>query len=188
MDSGHAACQTGAVGEVARAAERTADGLRRTLGRLAALTLVAAVFAAVVGVATFATGCWVFEGRVGWFIIGGVICSVPALAALTGWILLRVTASVAPRLLDDVRTYLASGSKGASGVLIDHDAGIALGMQARSLRAVRADLDARRRDLPALWAGVRAITMVPGLAAIAVLGTVFVGALGFLVLIGGLID
>jgi hypothetical protein len=50
------------------------------------------------------------------------------------------------------------------------------------------DLKHRRKELPALYAGVRAISSVPGLAAIALLGTLAVGALGTILLIGGLID
>jgi hypothetical protein len=41
--------------------------------------------------------------------------------------------------------------------------------------------------LPALYAGIRAIANVPGLAAIALLGTLAVGVLGTILLIGGLI-
>jgi hypothetical protein len=61
-------------------------------------------------------------------------------------------------------------------------------MQARSMRAVKTDIQVRKRDLPALWVGVRAITSVPGLAAVAVLGTVLVGGLGTVLLLGGIID
>ena len=46
----------------------------------------------------------------------------------------------------------------------------------------------RRKELPALFIGVRAITRVPGLAAVAVLGSLGVGALGTILLIGSVID
>jgi hypothetical protein len=176
------------MADIDRLASRTADGIGFTLGRLASLILVVVVITAVVGVATFATGWWVFDGSTAWAVVGGLLCAVPFLASVTGWVLVRMTASSAPRLVDDVRTYLRGGSNGASGVLIDHDSGVALGMQARSLRAVKTDIQVRKRDLPALWVGVRAITSVPGLAAIAVLGTVLVGGLGTVLLIGGIID
>jgi hypothetical protein len=55
-----------------------------------------------------------------------------------------------------------------------------------ALSALRADLTNRRTELPALYAVVRAVTGTPGLAAIAVLGTLFVGALGTILLIAGL--
>ena len=100
----------------------------------------------------------------------------------------RATASAAPRLVDDIRSFLRGGPSSASGVLIDHDSGVALGMQARSFSSLKSDLRRRRTELPALWLGVRAITGVPGLAAIAVVGTLAVGALGTILLIGGLID
>ena len=59
---------------------------------------------------------------------------------------------------------------------------------ARSLGALRQELNDRRKQLPALFAGVRAITNVPGLAAITLGGIVVVGGVGTILLIGGLID
>lgn len=56
------------------------------------------------------------------------------------------------------------------------------------MRDLHSELLARRRELPALFAGVRAITSVPGLAAIAAIGMVAVGGLGTILLIGGIID
>ena len=73
-------------------------------------------------------------------------------------------------------------------MLIDYDTGEPLASTAKSFEPLRSDLQTRRRDLPALYFGVRAITAVPALAAIALLGTLAVGALGTILLIGGLID
>lgn len=176
------------MADLDRIATRTSDGMRRTLGRLQNLIAVVVLIAALIGVATFATGWWVFEAGTGWLVLGGIICAVPVLAAVVGWWLVRATASAAPRLVDDIRSLLGSGSSTASGVLIDHDSGVALGMQARSFSTLKTELRRRRKELPALWVGVRAITGVPGLAAVAVLGTLAVGALGTVLLIGGLID
>jgi hypothetical protein len=171
-----------------RRATQVADGLRATLDRLSSLILVVAALAATIGVATFATGWWVFDrSHATWTVIGGAICLVPVVAALRGWWYVRATARVAPRLVDDVRGFLGE-SRQAAGVLIDHDSGQALAVSARSFGSLRAELNERRRDFPALYAGVRAITGVPGLAAIAVLGMLAAGALGTILLIGGLID
>lgn len=172
---------------VERLAESASNGLRTTLGRLSNLVGVVIVITLVIGAATFATGMWVFDGSTGWIVLGGAICLMPIGAAAMAWVLVRGTAKAAPRLLDDVREFLHT-TGGASGVLIDHDSGVALGMQAKSMGGLRRDLTARRKELPALFAGVRAITSVPGLAAISVLGTVAVGGLGTILLIGGLID
>ncbi len=163
------------------------NGLRTTLGRLSSLVGVVIIVTAVIGVATFATGMWVFDSSAGWIVLGGLICLIPVGAAIVAWLFVRGAAKAAPQLLDDARTFLRSAGS-ASGVLIDHDSGVALGMQAKTMSGLRRDLLDRRKELPSLFAGVRAITSVPGLAAIAVLGTVGVGLLGTILLIGGVID
>jgi hypothetical protein len=72
-------------------------------------------------------------------------------------------------------------------VLIDYDTGQTLTTTAKSFEPLRVDLQSRRRDLPALYFSVRAVTAIPRLAAIALLGTLAVGALGTILLIAGLI-
>jgi len=168
---------------------RVSDGLQHTLRRLASFARGIAVLAALVGVATFATGWWIFDGsgRSNWIVIGGMLCLLPVAAATAAWMLVRATASRAPRLVDDVRSFLATSSKSAK-VLIDHDSGQPIGGYVKSFSGLRDELKQRRKDLPALFVGVRAITSVPGLAAMAVLGTIGIGLLGTILLIGGLID
>ena len=79
-------------------------------------------------------------------------------------------------------------SQDAAKVLVTYDAEDRLIATAKTFEPVRSSLEERRQQLPALWSGVRAITTLPGLAAIAILGTLAVGALGTVLLIGGLID
>ncbi|MBI5088642.1 MAG: hypothetical protein HZB15_07230 [Actinobacteria bacterium] len=172
--------------DIERLATSTSTGIANTIRRLAHLVVPLILATLVVGVATFATGAWVFDNSAGWLIIGGVVCAIPVIAAIRAWWLVRGTANAVPKLLDELRTFLPSSSS-ASGVLVDYDSGIALGMQSRSFRQMRNELEARRTDLPALWTGIRAIVTVPGLAAIAILGIVLVGALGTILLIAGLI-
>lgn len=175
------------MADLERLAVRASDGITRTLSRLGKLAAAVILVTAAVGAATFVTGWWVFEGSPTWLLIGGIICLIPVAAAGIAWFLVVRTVSIAPRLLGEIRTYL--GSSGAtSGVLIDHDSGVPLGMQAKSLSTLRADLLARRHELPALFAGVRTITTVPGLAAVAVVALVGVGSLGTLLLVAGLLD
>jgi hypothetical protein len=175
------------VADIERLASAASAGLKRTIARLGKLALAVVACTGAIGVATFATGWWVFDGSSTWLFIGGLICVVPVATAAAAWFLVLRTVSMAPRLLDDVRAYLGSGSS-ASTVLIDHDSGVTLGTQARSFSAMRADLTARRRDLPALYLGVRSITLVPALAAISLLGVLGVGALGTVLLLAGLIS
>jgi hypothetical protein len=167
---------------------RVSDGLQLTLRRLASLAGGIAIVAAMVGAATFATGMWIFERSRGtWGIVGGIICLVPVGAALIARFAIGSAAKHSPALISDVRSFL--GTAGASAtVLIDHDTGQPVAASAKSFSVLKAELMERRKELPALWAGVSAITRAPGLAAISVLGIVGVGALGTILLIGGLID
>ncbi len=168
-------------------ARRVGDGLQITLRRLASLAGGLVVLAAAIGAATFATGWWVFDGSSTWFVVGLAICLVPVVAAAIAWLLVRAAAKYAPGLITDLTSYLRTPSPGAT-VLIDYDTGQPIARSGKSFGAVKADLTTRKRDLPALYIGIRAITLVPGLAAIAVLGMIFVGGLGTVLLIGGLID
>lgn len=176
------------MADLDRVAVRVSDGLRKTLSRVNTLALGIAAVAAVIGTATFVTGLWIFDGsRQTWIVVGGALCAIPAAAALIGWFYVWSTLRVAPRLVNDVRTML-NDSRGSATVLINYDTGERLASTAKTFGDLRRDLQDRRKELPALFAGVRAITSVPGLVAIALLGTLAVGALGTILLIGGLID
>ena len=176
------------MADLDRVAIRVSEGLRRVLARLASLAFGIAQTAAVIGLATFATGWWVFDGsRPMWIVIGGALCIAPCLAAVVAWVRVRRTVRVAPDLVGEVRALMEQ-SHDAAQVLITYDAEDRLIATAKTFEPVRSSLEQRRQELPALWAGVRAITTLPGLAAIAILGTLGVGALGTILLIGGLID
>jgi hypothetical protein len=174
--------------DLERAASRTADGLRLLLARIGGFALSAARVAFVIGLATFITGWWVFDGsRVEWLVIGGALCAAPFVAALVAWYRVRRTMRVAPALLGDVRSFMNQSRDAADTVLI-YDTDERLVATSRTYAPLRARVAERRKDLPALWAGLRAVTTLPMLAAIAILGTLAVGALGTILLIGGLID
>ena len=163
---------------------RVSDGLQLTLNRLSSLATGVAVVAAVIGAATFATGWWLFpDSRTAWIIVGGLLCLIPVGAALIARVLLRITAKYAPQLIDNVRTFLG-GSSPASRVLIDYDSGQPVITSSKTLGGLRTELGSRSAELPALWAGVRAITSVPALAAISLLGMIGVGLIGTVLLIG----
>lgn len=175
------------MADLDRVAVRVSDGLRKTLSRISSLALGIATIAAVIGAATFATGWWVFDGsRSTWVVIGGALCLAPAAAALLAWFYVRVTMKVAPALLGNVRTLL-EGSQSSANVLINYDTGETLASTAKTFGGLQLDLKERRKELPALYLGIRAICSVPGLAAIAFLGTLAVGALGTVLLVAGLI-
>jgi hypothetical protein len=167
--------------------QRVGDGVLYTLRRLTSLARGLFVLTAVISVATFATGWWVFNrDRGAWAVLGGALCIVPAAAAAGAWAMVSATAHFAPRLVDDIRSFVGTPSPSAK-VLIDYDSGQPIATAARTFSSVRDDLRSRRGDLPALYVGARAITLVPALAAIAVLGMVAAGGLGTVLLIAGLI-
>jgi len=167
---------------------RVSDTMQQTFRRLTSLATGIGIFALLIGAATFATGLWIFDGsRNAWIVIGGAICLIPPLAALIGRHLVRRTAKHAPQLVTDIRHFLDTSVHSAN-VLIDHDSGQPVSGYVKNFKSLRGELKARRSELPALFSGVKAITSVPGIAAIAVLGTLFVGGLGTVLLIGGLID
>ena len=169
--------------------QRITDGLQTTLRRLGSLAGSIAMVAGLVGVATFLTGLMVFDGagRPLWLIIGGAICAVPLGAALTARFLVRSTAKHSSELIANVRQFVKSSTNSAQ-VLIDHESGRPVAVSAKSFGDMRRELNHHRTELPALFAGVRAITSVPGLAALSVVGIVGVGLLGTVLLIGVLID
>jgi hypothetical protein len=176
------------MADLDRVAVRVSDGLRKTLSRINTLALGMAAVTAVIGVATFVTGLWVFDGsRPTWIVLGGALCLAPTAAALLAWFYVRTTIKVAPALLGDVRTALGD-SHSPANVLIDYDSGEPLVTNARSFSALQLHLKEHRKDLPALYLGIRAICSVPGLVAIALLGTIGIGGLGTILLIGGLIN
>ena len=176
------------MADLDRVAARVSDGLRNTLSRVSTLALGVAAVAAIIGIATFAAGLWIFDGsRATWVLIGGALCFAPTVAALIAWFFVRTTVKVAPALLGDVRSLLGD-SHSSANVLINYDTGERLTNTAKSFGTLRLDLKERRKQLPALYAGIRAICSVPGLVAIALLGTLALGALGTILLIGGLID
>ncbi len=175
------------MADLDRIATTASTGLRRTIDRLGSLVGVVALVALAIAAATFMTGMWVFDRSTNWIVFGGLLCAVPVGAALTAWLLLRLTARLSSGLVADIRSFLGQPNH-ASGVLIDHDSGIALGVQANSFRELRDEVRTRRRQLPALYACSRAIASVPGLAVIALVGIVVVGGLGTILLIGGVID
>ena len=174
------------MADIDRVAVRVSDGLRKTLARVNTLALGVTAVAAGIGAATFATGMWVFDrSRSTWIVLGGALCLAPAAAAVIAWLFVRATIKVAPALLDNVRTALAD-ARGPANVLIDYDSGERLASNNKTLGALQVHLKEHRKDLPALYLWIRAISSVPGLVAIAVLGTLAVGALGTILLIAGL--
>ena len=62
-------------------ARKAGDGLQLLLRRIASLVGGVGVIAALVSLATFVTGWWVFKGSAGWWVIGGLVCAVPPAAA-----------------------------------------------------------------------------------------------------------
>ncbi len=170
-------------------ATRAGDGLQTMLRTMSRLAGRLAVFACIVGVATFATGLWVFEGtgRAKWIVVGGFLSLGPAVAATLATYRVRRTAHHAPKFATELKS-LQQGGRALVDVLIDGDTGRPVGLSATTFSAVRSELEERRRDFPGLATALKAITTVPKLLIWATLGIVVAGGLGTILLIGGLID
>jgi|GEM_PF-1529480 len=177
----------GAVDGHERVARRAADGLSRLLGRFSTLVLTLAAVAALVGAATYATGAWVIDGR-GWATVGLVLCALPFVLCVLAWWRLRRGRRAVPRALDDLRTLARDGHGFVtSGILVDHDTQRPLGMTARSFSGLSGQLRSRREQIPSLFTAVQALTSVPALLAIALLGILGLGLLGTILLLVGLL-
>jgi hypothetical protein len=168
---------------------RASDGLQLTIRTIAAMAAKIASLALFIGIATFATGMWVFDGsgQSKWIVIGGLLSFGPAVAATVAAWRIRRTADLAPRFPAEVKRF-GTVVSGATDVLVDHDSGQLMGMRAKNLLALRADLEAHRGEFPALAAGVRAITTVPKLVLLATLGLMAAGAVGTVLLVAKLIS
>ncbi len=168
-------------------ATTTSTRMRRTIGVLERVAVSSLLITGAVGLATFLTGWWVFDGALAWIVIGGIVCAAPLLAAAASWWLVRATVGRAAELVGDLRRFLATSSTGTTVLMDEGGSVVALRTQARSLSGMHSELQRRRKELPALFVGVRALTKVPGLVVLIVAGTLAVGALGTVLLLAGLI-
>lgn len=174
------------MADIDRIADRATDNVRGSLARLRPLVTGFVIITLVVCAATFATGYWVFDHhRTMWVAIGGVLCLIPLVAILQSLGYLWATLSRAPGLMGEI-TQLVNESSREASVLIDHDSGEPLVTSAGSFAQLRSLVTQRRDEFPALHASVRALTSVPGLLAITILGVVVVGLLGTVMFIVGL--
>jgi hypothetical protein len=174
--------------EVDVVSARVGAAVQLTLRRLATVAGAIAVAAGLVGLATFATGWWVFHGsRTAWAVIGGVLCLIPVLAALAAWGTVHAAAGMAPRLITDIASFVRTPSPAAQ-TLIDYDSGQTITSSARTFGSMKTDLAARKSDLPALYFCVKSITLVPMLIGVALLGILIGGALGTVLLFAGLVS
>ncbi len=175
------------MADVELLATRASDGLTTLLSRLASLARGLAIAALIVGAATYATGLWATDGTT-WTVVGAIICALPLLWAVLAWWRVKRTQAVAPAALQDLRAVIGDHqARGAMDVLIDHDTQQPIVSTVRTLANIRADLQARGTDWPALMQTLAAASTVPGLAALTVLGIAVVGGIGTILLLAGLL-
>ena len=70
------------------AARQFANFLDLTLRRLSSLAFSVAAVAGLIGLLTYATGFWAFDGttETAWILVGGIVCAVPVVAGIAAWI------------------------------------------------------------------------------------------------------
>lgn len=139
--------------------------------------------AAVIGSATFLTGRWVIGTGAGWTIVGGVLCGGPVVAAALAWVRLAAAEHASRTLADEVARL-----DGTTTISVDATTTIIVGGGLARLDPLRDGVRARPDDFPGLVALLGTLSRVPALVAIALLGMCAAGALGTVLLIGGLID
>ena len=177
---------TGEVSSIERRAPEAAGALHGTVRRLRTLTTGFIAVAALIGLATWLTGWWVFNRHRGmWATVGVLLCAAPTLAALGARAIVGAGLKRAGSLVGEVGRVLRD-SRDDAQVLIDHDSGKPIATSAKSLRDLRHTIASRKAELPALATTLRAVTATPGLLAIGVLGSLGLGALGTILLIVGL--
>jgi len=168
-------------------ATRASDALRVILARLATLALGLVAVAGAIGVAAWGSGLLATDNNI-WPVAGFVLCLLPAGAAALAWWRIKRTQRAAPAALGDLRAVIADRqSRPAMDVLIDVDSGQRIITTSRTMTGLLTELQDRQADWPALVDTLRAVTTVPGLVALAVVGMVGVGALGTILLIVGLL-
>ena len=178
------------MADLDRVAVRVSDGLRKTLSRINALAVGIVGITATIGLATFllpACGSSTEANRPGPSSVAPC-ASLRRSPALFGLVLRPHDRQSCPR--SGRTTYgECSTSRTRANVLINYDTGERLTNTAQTSATCRIDLRQQAaQGVAGAVGGVRAITSVPGLVAIALLGTLTVGALGTILLIGGLID
>ncbi len=135
------------------------------------LTTASVGLAYVVGLLVFPSpGRWV------WAVVGLVLCAIPAVAIWTAHRRLRRIPKTFTETVADVQTLVADvGVRTALYDLVERDPEqdrtnslIELGKELSTLRTA---LEPKRQALTNLWANITAITTLPGLMALGVVGS-----------------
>ena len=161
-------------------AERAGRGIGELLRRGRSLATIAAIMATIAG-----AFCLVAVGantsgatRAAWIVLGVMVCAVPAGAALLARLILerarRRTGLVADvrRLIDD-----PSARGAVAGFVGSRPRLLGSGRRLWALRRVVTD---RRLELTDLWVTILALTRLPLLAGIALVGSLVLTAIGVL--------
>lgn len=169
-------------------AQRGSTALRAILSRLALLTLGLVGVTLLVAVATYASGVLAFDDGSSWPYIGVVICVGPVILAYVAWFRIFRVRRRAPQALLDLRNVLTDDKlRSQMTTLIDHDTKQPIVTSSRSFVGVYQQIQSHGADWPALVDSMRAVTTVPGLIALSLIGTVALSMLGAVLLIVGLL-
>ncbi len=151
--------------------------LQRIAERATTLTKGVELFALAAGALAFAVGLFVFppSWRVVWAILGIGVCALPALIALFADLRLKRVLRTVPETAGELRSIHKDSEIRKAMIDLadrddDHEARTPLIKLGSELNALRRAISAQRDQLINTWRNVTALTSLPGMVALAVVG------------------
>lgn len=159
-------------------AELASQRLATIAARATVLIKGVAVFAAVGAVLAYAVGWFAFprSARLVWAIVGLVVCFAPLLAVFVATRRLRQVRTAIPETAAELRAVMNDRAMLAALTELvdrdeDHDQSTPLIKLGRELNDLRRASAGHRQVLTNAWESITALTSLPGLAALALVGT-----------------
>lgn len=158
-------------------AQLAGDRIGAVVARARPVARGVAMLASASGGLAYLVGCLVFRGswRYGWMVVGLVICALPAWSLWQAFRRLRRATEALPRTAAELRSLIGDRSvRDALYTLVERpdDAQtaplIGLGKELTSLRSA---VGSHRKELLDLWQTISAITTLPGLMALGIVGS-----------------
>lgn len=158
-------------------AQLASDRIGAVVARARPVARGVALLASACGGLAYLVGALVFRGgwRYGWLIVGLVICAAPAWSLWQAFRRLRRATEALPRTAAQVQSLTGDRTvRDALYTLVEQPEDvqsaplIALGKELNTLRSA---VSPHRKELFDLWATITAVTTLPGLMALGIVGS-----------------